>query len=259
MTKRVNTTMVGSFIVGGVLLLAAMIIFFGASELFKVKDTFVMYFDSSISGLQVGSEVTFRGVKIGKVSKILVRFYSHKAKAKIPVYIEFEPGRVKFIGKKMYDDPDEQMKFLIHHGLRAQLKTKSMITGQQEIELDFHKDTPMKLVGGDPYPEIPTIPSVESELFKAIASARQTLDSINELVTSDDVKESLEHLNKTLQEGEKLVKNVNIQIEPLSNSARDSFHEVSLTARSIQTLSDYLARHPESLIQGKGRAGEHHR
>ena len=305
MSKQANKTLIGAFVVGAVALAVAGVAIFGSGKLFTKVNKYVLYFDGSIKGLNIGAPVIFKGVKIGSVTDIKVRVEGkHLDNIRTPVFVEIESDRIS----KSSADPELQkfiataetgkvMDILVKRGMRAQLEMQSLVTGQLSIALDFHPDTPIALIGGDPkYMEIPTIPSTMEALTKTIEElplkdlvdkAMLTVEGIERLVNSPDLKGSISALHETLQNVNKLVQNVDREVKPLMSSveetseaasaaleqaekslaltenvlAEDSptlnelnkaLRDISAAARSISTLADYLQRHPESLLRGKG-------
>jgi paraquat-inducible protein B len=59
MSKQANKTLIGAFVVGAIVLAVAGILVFGSGDFFSVRPMFVMYFEGSVSGLNVGAPVTF--------------------------------------------------------------------------------------------------------------------------------------------------------------------------------------------------------
>ena len=88
MSKKANPTVIGSFVVGAVVLAVAGIAYFGGGEFLAKKYTFVAFFEGSLSGLNRGAPVTWRGVWIGMVSNIVVRYESSRRSVRMPVYFE---------------------------------------------------------------------------------------------------------------------------------------------------------------------------
>ena len=70
MSKKSNPTVIGAFVVGAVVLLAVGVSLFGGAQLFAPKSIVVTYFEGSVKGLRIGSNVLFRGVRVGFVSDI---------------------------------------------------------------------------------------------------------------------------------------------------------------------------------------------
>jgi paraquat-inducible protein B len=308
MSKQPNKTLIGAFLVGAVVLVVAGVLIFGGGKFFTKVSSYVLYFDGSIKGLNIGSPVIFKGVKVGSVTDIKVRLEGKElTNIRTPVFIEIEAGRIskssadpelrEFVEK---DRTGKVMDILIQRGLRAQLEMQSLVTGQLSVSLDFNPDTPITLVGGDPeYMEIPTIPSTMEALTKTIKDLPleelvdrilKLVENVDSVVNSPDLKGSISALHETLQNANKLVQSVDGEVGPLISSidktavaaqaalkeAKESLdltenvlsedsptlteltnalRDISAAARSLSALTDYLQRHPESLLRGKGGPG----
>ena len=147
----------------------------------------IMYFDGSVRGLKVGAPVEFRGIQVGRVKDVRMEYNEKTLDIRIPVLIQLEPERVKTIGKPS-DDTARDVERLVQRGLRARLKTGSLLTGQLFIDMDLLPDTPLKKVGTDSrYPEIPTLPSPLDEIAKTTTEIMQDLKNL----PLDDLIESL--------------------------------------------------------------------
>jgi paraquat-inducible protein B len=146
-----------------------------------------------VKGLQVGAPVDFRGVTIGRVTQIRVLFDPQAITARIPVIMELDPSQIEMTGP----DPNQRSEpeRMIKAGLRAQLQSQSLLTGLLFVNLDFHPDAPVRLVGGnEPYLEIPTIPSPFEQLQESAGdvAARMPalLDQLNGLLA--DLNQALD-------------------------------------------------------------------
>jgi paraquat-inducible protein B len=180
MGKRANPTLIGAFIVGAVALIVVGLLVFGRGQLFTKTQTFVLFFDGSVKGLNVGAPVDFQGVKIGSVTNIMAVYVPQENVFRTPVYIEIQAGSIRAMGVR--ESEADRRKFfesLLKRGLRARLESQSLVTGQLFVQLGFYPDTPVRLVGGDPdTPEFPTIPTT---LQQAQAAAQDLLEKIKDL------------------------------------------------------------------------------
>jgi len=190
----------------------------------------IMYFDNSVRGLKVGAPVEFRGIKVGLVTDIRIEYYQNTMEVRIPVMIKIQPERVKTIGNHPIN-PRKRIESLIKRGLKARLKTGSLLTGQLFIEMDLLPDIPAKRVGGSPYLEIPTIPSTLDEITKTateiLADIRNlpledlirnmilTVKNINRVVASPQVMDTLVAFNKSLDQVQGLVEKIDGRWNPL--------------------------------------------
>ena len=181
-----------------VFLLAASIVIFGSGKFFKQTDSYLLHFDGSIKGLNVGAPVLFQGVQIGSVTSIALRADREKMTLDIPIVIQIEPDKFHVVDEQdKRSDPRETLEKLIGLGLRAALTMQSFITGQLLIELDFYPDTPVNLKEDDPdYLEIPTIQSPTERLYQTLQNIdfagmanhlEETMSGIDRFVNNPDL------------------------------------------------------------------------
>jgi paraquat-inducible protein B len=258
MSKPVSKTLIGGFVVGAVALVVAGVLIFGSGRLLKETFKFVMYFEGSVKGLNVGSPVVFRGVKIGSVTDILLRYNPADMSVKIPVIVEIDLDRVEVVGGVPHErDSLRICRQLIERGLRAQLQMQSLVTGQLLIELDFQPDKPIKLVGTDTgCPEIPTIPSTLEELSKQIEEVPieeifkkllAAVEGIEKIVNSPEVRGIISSLNLAAEDLRRLVRNIDGQVAPLGSEIDETLKDVRQVMENLQKLTRNLDGQVESL------------
>jgi paraquat-inducible protein B len=174
-------TVVGAFVLGGIILALGAIILFGQINPFSSVVRAVVVLQGSASGLSVGAPVTFRGVPLGSVSNIELTFYRRSFTAYIPVTLVLDPRRVHRADTKAIISIEE----LVRRGLRAEVNIQSLVTGQAAIELNFAPSTPAVLHPGlSKYPEIPVQQSV-------LQRTQKTLEQL-------PLQEMAENMNKSL-------------------------------------------------------------
>ena len=187
MMNKANPALIGGFVVGAAALVVVGVLMFSSGQLLQEKLTYVLYFGSSVEGLQRGAPVNFRGVKVGTVSNLVVEFDINNAEhsARTPVYIQLAVDGMREVGGQMTSKltAPAVMELLVKRGLRASLKSQSFVTGLLAVEFDFYPDTPVKLTGfSEDIPELPTIQSG----FEAITeTATQTAKRIGDLPFED--------------------------------------------------------------------------
>ena len=187
MSKKASPTIIGSFVLGAILLVVLGLAFLGTIKLSDQSREFVLFFDESVNGLDIGSRVKYRGVPIGQVKEILISLpnqlpeYSH-----IPVIIEVEPKTLKNLGGLTNEDDldsEERHKKNIAAGMRGQLQVESLITGLYYIEIDIKKNAPPPVWIQGPnnilYKEIPTVPSPFAALGQSAAQIIARIGSVN--------------------------------------------------------------------------------
>jgi paraquat-inducible protein B len=241
----------------------------GVSEAsYTEKTPYVAYFDGSVRGLQVGAPVEFRGIRVGSVTDVALEINRRTTTIRIPVTFQIEPQRVNVLdvsggGTMAKRDPYEDMARLVKRGLRAQLQSGSLLTGQLVVALDFHPDSPAaELRTKGKYPEIPTIPSELEEITQSVEQVlakigalpleelvkdlRKTIQDANQLIASPEILQSIVSLNQTLSELQTLVRTVDSKVGPLLASMEG-------TSEAAQAA---LSQAKTTLIAADGFVGE---
>jgi paraquat-inducible protein B len=201
------------------------------------KKYYILNFNESIRGLTVGAPVEFRGIKIGQVVDIKAEWDPQSISPLITVLIETEPQRWQVRGEATMD-PKQDMQKLVDKGLRAQLKTGSLLTGQLYVDVDFHPDAPKTEVKFDgKFPEVPTIPAPlqiitarVNELLNKLETVPiekigkdlgDTLQNVKRLSESEELLAAVQALNQTLQHTRQLVQNLDSNVAPAIGSTLD--------------------------------------
>jgi len=239
--KRSNPKLIGGFVVGAIALFVVGLLAFGGGQYFKPKVRGVLFFQGSLSGLEIGSPVTFRGIKIGQVTDIVIHYDVDKQQLLIPVFIEVEPDRVEVVSGER---STKNLKALIDRGLRAQLQVQSLVTGQVSVDLDFHPDTPIRLVGA--VPNVPEVPTVPSSLDVLRASVTSLINKINQLpleqisteilTTVHNADEVVKETRQAVVDARTLLQSVNTQVGPISNSVIATSDQANKTLLDAQKL-----------------------
>jgi paraquat-inducible protein B len=248
---------------------------------------FVMYFGGTLRGLSAGAPVELHGITVGEVKSVDVEYDEGAGSLAFPVIVELYPQRLR--GRMLHSGEGKPARntsetgshalidSLVAHGLRAELKTGNLLTGQKFVALDMHHDAPKDRVGWMEQPAIfPTISSglddiqdsvgviakklskvpfdqLSARLMNAMASLDQTLKSADHLLQNVD-STLAPQISATLAEAQAALKNAKEllgQDAPLENDLGSTLLQVSRAAKSISALVDYLERHPESLLRGK--------
>jgi paraquat-inducible protein B len=259
---------------------------------------YVLFFSESLRGLSVGAPVTFLGLTAGEVTKVGLALDATGGHIRPRVEIAFFPEHLI-----SYANAEQQAKFtealatdekrrrafmqrlVDERGLRAQLRTGSLLTGQLYVAFDYFPRAPKAKI--DWSPDVPELPVVSSSLVDLEAKLTSILDKVDKLpleAIAGSLKKDLDELDQTLVDARKLVNNVDTQLVPtlktdleslhrvlgalertLANvdatllgpdapaqqELRDALTEFTRAARSVRVLVDYLERHPESPIRGK--------
>lgn len=207
MSKKANTTLIGGFLLGAVGIVALAIFFLSGGLLFSDQDEFVMFFDRTVQGLELGAPMKLRGVKIGEVTRIESYLNQKEMNIINAVYVKVKRNEIK-VGD--LERSDDLLSTLIYkHGMRAQLRIQSLLTGLLYIEVDFKgQDAEIKywgLVAG--VEELPTATTEIEELsqianrfdFDALStSIRNITENLDKLVSAPETQALPENINKSL-------------------------------------------------------------
>lgn len=268
MGKQASRTAIGAFVVGAIALAVAGVLVFGSGKLLSKQARFVMFFDGSLKGLQVGAPVVMQGVKIGQVTDIYVMADPATLEFYSPVFVEIDPGKIRVAGQetttwKMRKEEYSDYQALLKKGMKAQLVLQSFVTGQLWIGLGLYPDKPVRLVGMiKDVPEIPTIPLTLEELEKTIGELPvkqivlkldNVITGIDRLVNSPELQRTVVNLEKATGDIDRLVKRVDSQVEPLSSDVRRTLEEANKTLASAQGA---LAQTEKTLAFKEGVPGQ---
>jgi paraquat-inducible protein B len=240
-------------VVGDIVLIIVAILVLGSGKFFEKRYIFVMFFEGSVNGLNVGAPVTFKGVKIGTVKDIQLRFNVDDKIMKIPVYVEFDPGAIVREGAFLPENLPRNMNALIDRGLRATLQMQSLITGLLMIELDFYPDKPAKLTGYEiGYMEIPTISSGLDQMLKKVEKIpldelvrklTSAIEGIDRTINSPKLTESINSMSIAMKDIEQIMNKINNDIGPITKGVNETVRDVqklvqNLDSRVTQLSSD---------------------
>lgn len=259
---------------------------------------YVAHFTESLRGLSVGAPVAFLGLTAGEVTSVGLSFDPKTGEVRPEVRYVFYPERiigyaanqaVAQAGEAVLRDEQKRRalvrQLVEQRGLRAQLKSGSLITGQLYVSLDFHRNAPKaKIDLSQETPEMPVVPSaladlqdklanvvakidrmpleaIGNDLKKNLESLDATLISAKQLITRADdqllpgLKTGVEDLHRTLAAAERMMDNANTSYLESNAAAqeelREALREFARAARSLRALMDELERQPSSVIRGK--------
>jgi len=240
-----------------------------------------------LRGLSVGAPVDLRGITIGEVKSLSVEYERDGGTLRFPVEVDIFPQRIRGLNRRgarplgMDEVSDGASRALVDslvaHGMRAEIKTGSLLTGQKYVAMDFHTEVPPDHVGWDAHPAVfPTTPGALDEIQDSVGSIAKKLDKVpfdqisaRLMTTMDTLDDTLKNADRmvrqidgtiapqitaTLQEAQGAMKNakeVLAQNAPLQSDLRATLLQLSRAAKSVSALVDYLERHPESLLRGK--------
>jgi len=263
----------------------------------SISMPFVLYFREPLRGLSIGAPVTFFGLQVGEVTDVGLRFDPVTLNVSPRVDIDFFPERfverlptaqqpAAELVEHSADKTHALLQRLINQrGMRAQLRSGNLLTGQLYVAFDYFPGAPRAQVDWQQQtPVLPvvesTLPDVENKLTSILAkldrlpieaigqdlardlkSLDQTLKDASRLLSRVDneivpaLKTSLDDVRRTLAATERVMQNVDATLVGPNAAGqqelREALQEVARAARSLRALTDYLERHPDALIRGK--------
>lgn len=268
--------------------------------------TYVTYFTGPVNGLMAGTPVRMKGVQVGHVRDVRLRYVPQTASLETPVAIEIDPSLLQLDVKsattreQLRAMMNDALGRMVQKGMRASLNTSLVLPGASGVSLDFvaAPGTGRLVTSVDPpiIPAATTSSGIESALaslndvaariqklpIEEIAGhLRSTTAQVDKLVHDPALSESLQRLNRSMADVEKITgtarQNVGPIVESLRNaatSAQDAaakaqqmlasaprqdydlgnlVKELTRAAESVRALADYLQENPDALLKGRGK------
>ena len=287
-----------------------------------ISERYVLYFQESLRGLSVGAPVTLLGLPAGEVIDVGLDFdpktFDVRGRVEIVSYperllarMDATPAAERAIFERSAQQRHAFLRNMVERqGLRAQLRSGSLVTGQLYVAFDYFPNTPkVKVDWSGDVAVLPVVPStitdieakltgivakldklpyetIGADLTKVLAGVSVTLqdaskalngvhtDVTPELKTTlqaaslalgtvdgmlkNEVNTTLEELRRALATADGVLKSTDAALlgkdAPGQLELREALQEVTRAARSLRGLTDFLERHPESLIWGKNGA-----
>src|SRR5947199_9415082 len=130
MKTKVSPAIVGAFVIGAFALGSVALLAFGGINFFQKPQRFIVYFDESTHGLDLGSPVKLYGVRVGRVAGMNVRYDDSRNHSVVAVVCEFNRDIVTDNNGKPINVADRtELQTLVDRGLRAQLVVQGLATG----------------------------------------------------------------------------------------------------------------------------------
>ena len=242
MTRRPHAVRVGLFaVVGVVILLGALVAVFGA-RVFKPSERAAMQFTGSVYGLQLGSAVVFRGVRVGTVRSIDVA--SDGGRFALPVVAELDSEKLQLISGV---NSDEALAALVQRGLSAQLATQSLLTGQLYVDLDLRGTGRALERDAAGRARIPTtltrFQSLQEQLDRVDVNRMSedlaaTLAAARGLVGGPEIKQTLAELAQASAALARLASSMDKRLPALADAAKGTLRQAGDASGRVGTAAD---------------------
>jgi paraquat-inducible protein B len=250
---------------------------------------YVAAFAGNLRGVEAGTSVELQGMTVGTVRDVKLSYEKGKRTLTTRVTLAIDPERVQILdmpaanGATPLETAQQRIETLVAGGLRAQVLSANFLTGFQIVTLDMVSDAPpARIERVDGYTKLPTAAS--SDIGETLRSLRSVLQNIDRATSGPQLGHAIQSLDSALTHLDQLTSDVQPDLKSLLKSLRETsdsanatleslrgvmgaggqggspgssdvsqlMRELSEAARSVRGLADYLERHPESLIRGRG-------
>jgi paraquat-inducible protein B len=255
--KEANPKLIGVFVIGGIALLVGALVLFSSQDMFTSKRIFVAYFQQSVNGLNVGAPVRFRGIPIGEVLEIDGVYNPETGDMTPRLTLEFHPENME--NAIVEEGEYTLLPLLLKHGMRASLKSASLLTGQLYVALDFHRNVPERYLGSgdEAYPELPTIDSgfdealaklSELPIEEVILRVGGAFEAAEELLRNPHIDEILAALPALVTDADKTVIDLsNFINRDLADATLEASGTLAEARTSLQSLTQAI--NEQTLVQ----------
>lgn len=231
--RRARPALLGAFFVGGLVLVALAVIALGGENPFTRRERAVMHFSGSVYGLAVGAPVVFRGVRVGSVASIDVRYDRASDRFSIPVVAELDGDAVSGLdGRPATPSVKLALPALVQRGLSAQLQMQSLLTGLLYVDLDLRPTRERSVRGG--YPGLVEIPTTAN-----------TIQAIRNQLEEMDLKRVAQDLSEIA---------ASARAAAASPEFRQAVGDIAAIAAAVKRVSQRLDRRIDPLADELGRS-----
>jgi paraquat-inducible protein B len=257
MSQKASLSAIGLFVIVGLALVVIAVLYFGGGQLFRERHRMVAFFPGSVRGINVGSSVEYRGVKIGEVTGVRTLYSTKDRKYDVPVFFETWSDSITTVeepGASAVEEPSHE-ELIEVLGLRARLDTKSFVTGQQVVSLEFLPEAPVNWSGysTDGYYkdhfEIPTVASPFEELGRKLMDldlselaekATETLAAIHQLVSNPELMAAIQDIRAGVQDARALLSSARMTVDEVRPAATSALKQTDAALKSAETVLEEI-------------------
>ncbi len=248
---------------------------------------FVTYFDGSVRGLSVNAPVELYGIQVGTVTGISLELAPSGKSSRVVVHMDVQPERIMNSAEAKPGNTLAVTQAMVRRGLRAQLQSANLLTGQSLIAFNFLPDAaPAEARQQGDEVEVPNVAGGLDSITTSLANVARKLSALPLDQIAGNLNDTLRGVSQTLATAQAVVRKIDTDSAPLLErlpaiaqglqaavdhagrlassadngyGANSSFRrdlgrllsEAGDTARSVRLLADYLDQHPEALIRGR--------
>jgi paraquat-inducible protein B len=261
MSRKASPTVIGAFVVGALVIAVAAVMILTSGTLFQKKLDFVMHFQGSVKGLNVGAPVSYRGVQVGTVKKIEI-VLSPDQHARIPVTVEIDPAAFSWAAFDGSQEIEELRKGIQkagkNEGLRGQLQMQSLLTGQLFIQLDYFPNTRPRFMEKGDKPEIPTVPTTLQELGsilqdfpvkKVLGDIEKSAAALADLAASEKIRAAVQSVDQAFQDVSELMSKLDDRTEALGPALVEAQRTLAEGRKTLAQTTSTLAAAQQTFVR----------
>jgi paraquat-inducible protein B len=235
--------------------------------------TYLTYFPGPLKGLKPGTPVQMKGVQVGRVREVRLRYVPETASLESPVTIEIDPRKLEFpvtnamTRVELRSMMNDALSALVRKGMRATLSSSLVLPGAGAVALETvgSPNTARLVVESDP-PIIPAAAggsglegamgaigdlatTIRSLPIREIAeNVRSATERVNTLVNDPALNQSLQRLNRSMAEVERITNSVGQNVDPIARSIRNAAQSAERTAASVEKTAATASESVEPII-----------
>lgn len=252
-------------------------------KVYGERTHWLLIFDESVRGLEIGAPVEMYGIKVGEVVSRELEYNRQSGALRVPVVVAIEPERIQgfseFVDPHQGNRQEAFVRMMVgQQGLDAKLRTVNLLTGQLLVELNVHPGQRNRVISQ--YKGYSVLPTTRGNLVQAqenLSSILAKLDKVPFEKISSELLVTLHDAGVTFRQTGATVERINRETIPqlektltameaalielqgtmgkdsaLNYQARKALEELNLTLRALRNLSTTLEQQPQSLLFGKG-------
>lgn len=236
--------------------------------------TYLTYFPGSIGGLAPGTPVQMKGVRVGHVRDVRLRYVPENGTLETPVVIEIDPRELEVEVLPTMSPGELRVRMndvlatLVRNGMRARLATSLVLPGASAVNLDMvaARGTGQLILTSNP-PVIPAVSggdglqdalgavgritsTIENLPLQQIAgNMRSASQRLNTLVSDPALERSLERLERSLVQIEQAATTANQNVEPITRSLRSAAESAEAASRTIESVAGNVGENVEPIAE----------
>jgi paraquat-inducible protein B len=236
--------------------------------------TYLTFFPGAINGLTVGTPVQMKGVQVGRVREVRLRYVPESASLQTPVTLEIDPRLLEFqtneytTREDLRNGMNDALQRLIQRGMRATLATSLVLPGASAVALDMvaSPGTGRLVLTNNP----PIIPAAATGtgLEGALASLnrlaaridnlpleriagdlRSAAQRMNELMSDPILDQSLQRLDSSLRQIESAAIIARENVGPIAESLRNAATSAEAAARTVEATATNVSQSVDPIVQ----------